>query len=123
MVGLTTEAVTRKAGYVACPGGCWVYEGRARSQEGATTKFRPCGGRHVSTHDKCCHAEHRTNIGVIMSSRALLASLIAAVLVGAGVIIGLTSTEAPTSVSRNAPTCAVRTSAAATPTAKATPFG
>ena len=58
-----------------------------------------------------------------MSSRALLASVIAAVVVCAGLIIGLTSTETPTSVSRIATTCAVRTSAAAAPTNKATPFG
>jgi hypothetical protein len=63
------------------------------------------------------------NIGVIMSSRALLASAIAAGVVGAGLIIGLTSTATQTSVSRNAPTCDVRTSAAAAPTDKATPFG
>lgn len=59
-----------------------------------------------------------------MSTRAsIIISFIGALVVCAGLIIGLTSTGSPNITSRNGPTCAVRTSEAAAPTAKATPFG
>jgi len=58
-----------------------------------------------------------------MSIRATIASIIAAGVICVGVIISLTSAPTPDSTSRVGPTCAVRTSAAAVPTAKATPFG
>jgi hypothetical protein len=58
-----------------------------------------------------------------MGTRAFIISIIGAVVVCAGLIIGLTSTSTPDITSRNGPSCAVRTSQVAAPTAKATPFG
>jgi hypothetical protein len=58
-----------------------------------------------------------------MGTRAFVISVIGAVAVSVGLIIGLTSMSAPDITSRNGPSCAVRTSEVAVPTNKAEPFG
>jgi hypothetical protein len=58
-----------------------------------------------------------------MKTPAFIVSIIGAVIACAGLVLGLASTGTHEITSRNGPTCVVRASEPAAPTAKATPFG